>query len=110
MNHRVFSKAEKLGFIFLKVAQLIQESSVQTCHNVRVRSATQWTSSVHTLHMSKLQTYMITFVLTALCAMLILVPKSQIPHTPKKDAKTSENTDVSNVHFLLQIAYESHDH
>ena len=53
MNHRVFSKAEKLGFIFLKVAQLIQESSVQTCHNVRVRSATQWTSSVHTLHMSK---------------------------------------------------------
>ena len=26
MNHRVFSKAEKLGFIFLKVAQLIQES------------------------------------------------------------------------------------
>ena len=53
---------------------------------------------------------MITFVLTALCAMPILVPKSQIPHTPKKDAKTSENTDVSNVHFLLQIAYESHDH
>ena len=52
---------------------------------------------------------MITFVLTALCAMSILVPKSQIPHTPKKDAKTSENTDVSNVHFLLQIAYESHD-
>ena len=26
MNHRVFSKAENLGFIFLKVAQLIQES------------------------------------------------------------------------------------
>ena len=42
--------------------------------------------------------------------MSILVPKSQIPQTPKKDAKTSENTDVSNVHFLLQIAYESHDH
>ena len=45
-----------------------------------------------------------------LCAMSILVPKSQIPKTPKKDAKTSENTDVSNVHVLLQIAYESHDH
>ena len=45
-----------------------------------------------------------------LCAMSILVPKSQIPKTPKKDAKTSENTDVGNVHFLLQIAYESHDH
>ena len=26
---------------------------VQTCGNVRVRSATQWTASVHTLHMSK---------------------------------------------------------
>ena len=28
----------------------------------------------------------------------------------KKDAKTSQNTDVSNVHFLLQITYETHDH
>ena len=27
-----------------------------------------------------------------------------------KDAKTSQNTDVSNVHFLLQITYETHDH
>ena len=27
--------------------------SVQTCDNVRVQSATQWTASVHTLHMSK---------------------------------------------------------
>ena len=26
----------------------------------------------------------------------------------KKDAKTSQNTDVSNVHFLLQITYETH--
>ena len=26
---------------------------VQTCDNVRVQSATQWTASVHTLHMSK---------------------------------------------------------
>ena len=28
-------------------------TKVQTCDNVRVQSATQWTSSVHTLHMSK---------------------------------------------------------
>ena len=26
---------------------------VQTCDNVRVQSATQWTASVHTAHMSK---------------------------------------------------------
>ena len=26
---------------------------VQTCENVRVQSATQWTASAHTLHMSK---------------------------------------------------------
>ena len=28
-------------------------SHVQTCDNVYVQSATQWTASVHTLHMSK---------------------------------------------------------
>ena len=32
----------------------------QTCDNVRVQSATQWTASVHTLHMPK---PVITFVL-----------------------------------------------
>ena len=28
-------------------------TQVQTCGQVRVQSATQWTASVHTLHMSK---------------------------------------------------------
>ena len=36
---------------------------VQTCDNVRVQSATEWTSSVHTAHMSK---PVITFVFKAL--------------------------------------------
>ena len=36
---------------------------VQTCENVRVQSATQWTASVHTLHMSK---PVITFVFKVL--------------------------------------------
>ena len=36
---------------------------VQTCDNVRVQSATQWTASVHTLHMSK---PVITFVFKVL--------------------------------------------
>ena len=36
---------------------------VQTCGNVRVQSATQWTASVHTLHMSK---PVITFVFKVL--------------------------------------------
>ena len=35
----------------------------QTCDNVRVQSATQWTASVHTLHMPK---PVITFVLRVL--------------------------------------------
>ena len=35
----------------------------QTCDNVRVKSATQWTASVHTLHMAK---PVITFVLRVL--------------------------------------------
>ena len=38
----------------------------QTCDNVRVQSATQWTASVHTLHMPK---PVITFVLRVLYAM-----------------------------------------
>ena len=37
-----------------------------TCDNVRVQSATQWTASVHTLHMPKPVT---TFVLRVLYAM-----------------------------------------
>ena len=36
----------------------------QTCDNVRVQSATQWTASVHTLHMPKA---VITFVFKGLC-------------------------------------------
>ena len=36
---------------------------VQTCDNVRVQSAAQWTASVHTLHMSK---HVITFVFKVL--------------------------------------------
>ena len=35
----------------------------QTCDNVRVKTATQWTASVHTLHMPK---PVITFVLRVL--------------------------------------------
>ena len=40
----------------------------QTCDNVRVQSATQWTASVHTLHMSKSE---ITFVLKVLLSGLL---------------------------------------
>ena len=38
----------------------------QACDNVRVKSATQWTASVHTLHMPR---PVITFVLRVLYAM-----------------------------------------
>ena len=44
---------------------------VQTCDNVRVQSATQWTASVHTLHMSK---PVITFVFKVLRKNCIGIP------------------------------------
>ena len=45
------------------------------------------------------------------CASCLFLFKNHKFHMcQKKDAKTSQNTDVSNVHFLLQITYETHDH
>ena len=44
---------------------------VQTCGNVRVQSATQWTASVHALHMSK---PVITFVFKVLRNGLFRIP------------------------------------
>ena len=45
------------------------------------------------------------------CASCLFLFKNHKFHMrQKKDAKTSQNTDVSNVHFLLQSTYETHDH
>ena len=42
------------------------------------------------------------------CASCLFLLKNHKFHMrQKKDAKTSQNTDVSNVHFLLQITYET---
>ena len=46
----------------------------------------------------------------ACASCLFLFKKHKFHMRQKKDAKTSQNTDVSNVHFLLKITYETHDH
>ena len=37
----------------LRARSAMQEKKIQTCNVTRVQSATEWTASVHTLHMSK---------------------------------------------------------
>ena len=52
----------------------------QTIDNVRVQSATQWTASVHTLHMPKL---VITFVFKMLRNGLLRIASVHTLHMPK---------------------------
>ena len=61
---------------------------VQTCDNVRAQFATQWTASVHTLHMSK---PVITFVVKVTPEILHLLSKLfwNYPNDTKKGVSNS---------------------
>ena len=69
-------------FIAFALLRYILYTHVQTCDDVRVQSATQWTASVHTLHMSK---PVMTFVVSSATQWAARTTKREVKKTALHD-------------------------